>query len=229
MEQRTAEWHALRKTKIGASDASAILGMSPYKTAYDLWLEKTSPMIEQPHINPYMQRGIDLEPEALKVFEAETGYLMTPKVLISEKNDFMIASLDGYEFDGKTAVEIKCPGKKDHECAYYDGKIPEKYIPQLQHQLAVTGLDSMFYFSYTPESHKIIEVKRDDEFIANMIEKEAEFYYENMLKKLPPKSNGRFACMDSEQWKKVSEEYKSCKMAIKQLEEKQKHLASYTS
>ncbi len=40
--QNTPEWHAFRRKRIGASDAPVIMGISPWKTPYQLWIEKTS-------------------------------------------------------------------------------------------------------------------------------------------------------------------------------------------
>jgi putative phage-type endonuclease len=225
MEQRSAEWHELRKNHIGASDASSVLGVSPWKTAYELWEEKMGKGVKQPFTNPYMQRGIDLEPEALRAFENATGYLMRPMVLISPKHQFMMASLDGLEIEDKCAVEIKAPGKKDHECAL-DGQIPEKYIPQLQHQISVTGLAKIYYFSYSPESNKILEVYRDQDYIDKMIEKEAHFYYEHMVKGIPPSNDHQINTIESEQWINVTNELKKIraknKAAKKEIEENEK-------
>ncbi len=222
MEQRDKEWHELRKTKIGASDASSVLGVSKWKTAYELWEEKMGNGIKQPFTNVYMQRGIDLEPEALRAFENITGYLMSPEVLISPLNEFMMCSLDGLEIDSKAAVEIKAPGKKDHECAL-DGQVPEKYIPQLQHQISVTGLEMIYYFSYNPDhaqSNKILQVYRDQDYIDKMIEKEAHFYYEHMLKKIPPSNDHQIKTIESQQWKLLTDEYKKLDYQTRESEKR---------
>lgn len=83
--------------------------------------------------------------------------------------DWMMASLDGIDIDGQAILEIKCPGPSDHELAKA-GKIPEKYIPQLQHQLAVTGLKLAYYFSFDGTDGVIVEIERDEIFIAKIIE-----------------------------------------------------------
>jgi len=111
MEQRSAEWFKLRKEKIGASDAAAILGVSPWKTILELYNEKMSEELTVPPQNAWMQRGIDLEPEALRAFEIETGYLMSPQVLINPRHQWMMASLDGLDIDGRAACEIKVKKK----------------------------------------------------------------------------------------------------------------------
>lgn len=226
MEQRSAEWHAMRKQYIGASDASALLGVSPWKNAYDVWLEKCGTETIEPSKNPWMQRGIDLEDEALRAFELETGYLMSPIVLVNPRHQFMMASLDGFEIEGKAAVEIKCPGKKDHESAT-QGVIPEKYVPQLQHQLAVTGLDKIYYMSYSPDHETPIaiwEVKRDNEYIDKLIEIEEKFFYQHMMTGISPEKPDKTKIMDSLRWRSSAEEYLNVTQKIKELERYQESL-----
>lgn len=171
LKQRSREWLQWRSKMICASDAPPIMGVSPYKTSEKLMHEKTH-FYEQ-NVNPYMQRGLDLESQALKCFEDETGLIMFPCVGEHE-NGWMAASFDGMTLDDDAIVEIKCPGKKDHQLSL-EGKIPEKYYPQLQHQLFVSGLSVVFYYSFDGEKGKIIEVKIDDAYINIMIEKEMQF------------------------------------------------------
>ena len=68
-----------------------------------------------------------------------------------------------------TGLEIKCP--KDHTHVGYlrSQKIPTKYIPQVQGSMLVTGFKSWYFMSYYPAMPPlIIEVKRDDEYIAKL-------------------------------------------------------------
>lgn len=175
MEQQTKEWHELRKTKIGASDSPVIMGVSPWKTPAQLWQEKLG-LRKSQFQSSAMQRGLALEEPARKEFVRLTGIDMCPAVVVSDEYDFMMASLDGLSNNKKHAVEIKCPyTSKDHDLAL-SGCVPEKYMPQLQHQMVVCKLEMIFYFSYNEESSKIIEVKRDDDYINSLIKKEVEFW-----------------------------------------------------
>ncbi len=122
-----------------------------------------------------MQRGLALEEPARNEFIRQTGIEMVPAVVVSDEYNFMMASLDGLSNNKQYAVEIKCPSHKDHDLAL-NGCVPEKYIPQLQHQMVVCKLEMIFYFSYNEESSKIIEVKRDDDYINSLIKKDAEFW-----------------------------------------------------
>jgi putative phage-type endonuclease len=170
--QRSKQWLEYRRNKIMASDSGIILGHSPFKTIDQLYNEKTKCFESAP--NPWMLRGIELESVALREFEKETGHIMFPCVGEHE-NGWMAASFDGMTLEQDAVCEIKCPGKKDHFAAL-NGIIPDKYKAQLNHQMVVADVKEMFYFSFDGEKGVTIEVKRDDEFIEVMIEKEREFW-----------------------------------------------------
>lgn len=173
VEQGSPEWHDLRQNKIGASDAPVIMGVSPWNTPYQLYeIKKGTRTVE---MNSAMQRGNEMEHEARLKFEEATKLIVMPAVILHPEYDWMMASLDGIDIEEKYIVEIKCPGIEDHELAR-SGKVPEKYYPQLQHQLEVAGLDMVYYFSYRPESYALIEVKRDQDYIDKMVEKELAFW-----------------------------------------------------
>ena len=184
--QQSEEWLKVRKNKIGASDASIIMEASPWKTPYQLWLEKVS----SDHLykkSESMQRGLDLENEARVKFEEMTGLFVLPEVRFHKEHEWMMASLDGIDIEQKNVVEIKCPSKIDHNIAL-NGEIPTKYFPQLQHQIEVCEIDMAYYFSYDGENGTIVKVYRDDKYIKQMLTKEEEFY-ECMQNFIAPSTN----------------------------------------
>ena len=218
--QGSDEWLQMRKSKIGASDASAILGISPWKSALKLWEEKLS-MTTQTFKSSSMQRGIDLEPMARELFTAKTGIEINADVRFSNKYEWMMASLDGIDVKNSHIVEIKCPNSKDHSIAV-SGKIPDHYYPQLQHQMAVCEVDEMFYFSFDGFDGVIVKVKRDDEYIENLIQKEQEFY-ECMINRTPPKSSEiNYQERHDDEWMKYASKWKSLNESIKQLDKEEK-------
>lgn len=172
--QQTPEWLEMRKEKIGASDAPIIMGVSPWKTPYRLWEEKTDRK-EGGYTSSSMKRGIDLENSAREHFIKLTGITVDPQVIMHPQYEWMMASLDGISDCGQYIVEIKCPGKEDHEMAV-KGQIPDKYYPQLQHQLEVCNLDMAYYFSFDGKDGVIIECQRDKKYIKGMLKKELEFF-----------------------------------------------------
>jgi putative phage-type endonuclease len=172
--QGSDEWLRFRRSHIGASDAVTIMGLSPWKSPLELYEEKIF-QFEQEE-NQYMKRGKDLEEAARQAFEEQIGISVFPMVFQSDVYNWMAASMDGITMDHKVAVEIKVPGKTDLRKAS-EGIISPKYVPQLQHQMYVCELDKIYYFCYSENVSFCLEVKRDDEYIAKLIEKEKEFWH----------------------------------------------------
>jgi putative phage-type endonuclease len=172
--QGSPEWHACRLQHLGASDAAAIMGVSPWSNQLKLWNEKVGLAGPKKETGP-MLYGRQEESKALDSFIEETGIIMAPAVRFHHTIDFMMASLDGLSPCETLALEIKCPGKKDHTTAS-EGNIPDKYYPQLMHQMEVLGIDMIYYYSYNPSSQYLIEVKRDQVYIDDMLEKERKFW-----------------------------------------------------
>jgi len=181
--QGSQEWLEHRKNHLGASEASIVMGLSPWTTPYQLWERKLGLAAEQEE-TWQMRRGTELEPIALRQFCDEVDIEMFPQIVYHPEHRFMMASMDGLSLDRKEAVEIKCPGQSAHATAL-DGYVPEYYMPQLQHQLACLGLDVIWYYSFDGNSGVALRVERDNEFIKRMIDAELAFW-ECVQKKEPP-------------------------------------------
>lgn len=205
--QRSKAWHEFRRNHIGSSDAPVIMGVSPWKSPLELYHEKIAPNRAEIAPNRAMQRGVELEPLALAKFEAETGYLMTPRVMTDFFTPWRSASLDGYEIEGKCAVEIKCPGKADHDLAL-KGQVPEKYFPQLQHIMEVCKLSEMYYMSYVSDSDfTIFTVKKDYDYTDKLLQAESEFW-QRIQDRNPPEPTDRDSTeISSEEWASLSNQY----------------------
>ncbi|NBR91300.1 MAG: hypothetical protein EBS68_15585, partial [Rhodobacteraceae bacterium] len=70
--QRSPEWLELRRQGLGASDMAAVMGVSPYKTPYQLWAEKTGATPPQ-KVGAAAQRGVILEDAVGRYYEEERG------------------------------------------------------------------------------------------------------------------------------------------------------------
>lgn len=201
LKQGSQDWLRWRRMHLTASDASSILGVNPFKSILQLYEEKVFE-IEQED-NDLMAEGRRLEPIALEQFQEETDYIMFPVVVESSEIDWMGASLDGMTIDQKVFVEIKC-GQGSYVKMTKD-KIDDFYIAQMQHQLAVTGHDTCYYYCYNDHlKHGILAiVNRDDEYIEKMIAKERDFW--NCLKTLtPPPKAEKILCNSSCYSKNIS-------------------------
>jgi len=213
--QRTEAWIEFRKRMIGASDAPIIMGDSPWKTQYQLWLEK----IDQGLVydsNYAMERGNRLEDEAIKSFNDKMGLDMTPEVILSKDYNWMMASLDGISKCRKFILEVKCPGKEDHSIAM-DGNIPKKYYPQIQHQLACTDLKMAYYYSYDGKDGVIVKVNRDEEYITKMIFEERKFHDCIVNFTAPALTEKDYVTIESPAWEEIVAKYREVSQKKNQI------------
>jgi putative phage-type endonuclease len=135
--QGSAEWHAHRNLHRNASETPVVLGVSPWVTPYQLWLQRTGRA--KPESNAAMMHGTRLEPAAREAYEALTGHVMQPLVVVEGEYS---ASLDGITLDGGLILEVKCPyqGRASDTWKMAEaGKLPEFYCWQVEHQLMVSG------------------------------------------------------------------------------------------
>jgi putative phage-type endonuclease len=220
--QQSPEWLEARKGKVGASDAPIIMGVSPWTTPYQLWLEKTS-ISNGKEKNWAQSRGLDLEDQARAKLEEMTGLCFFPEVALHPEHQWMMASLDGMEVGRKHIAEIKCPGFEDHSTALL-GQIPEKYYPQLQHQLEVCGLDMVYYFSFDGENGVILECQRDDKYIKAMVKKEKAFW-DCVQSLTPPELTDRDYHIKSDDiWTSTAGKWLSISQQLKEIEMQEKNL-----
>lgn len=188
LEQGSSEWLRWRQTKIGASDAAAIMGENPWKSRTQLFKEKIG-LASSFSGNAATRRGAQLEPIARQLYESQTGIRIEPAVLVHATRPWQAASVDGITATGSKVVEIKC-GEKAYAILDRTGQPPDYYYAQLQHILAVTGLPSLDYFAYLPGYRAITrEIARDDAYIKTLIQNQTEFWSElqdALRRSLPP-------------------------------------------
>jgi putative phage-type endonuclease len=189
VQQNTSDWRVWRDKGLGASDAPIVMGDSPWTTRFQLWGQKTGLLPRQP-FNAYqlkaMERGHELEPRA-RVLVEEGLSLNYPATSFEHKNyPFLRASLDGYNEATNSCLEIKCPGKKDHEEAVR-GEVPGKYKSQVQMQLLVSGCDYSWYVSWAGPGTKLIvhKVLPDIDYHVSLLVHMKEFW-KMITDKTPP-------------------------------------------
>lgn len=186
LEQRSEDWLEWRKSGIGASEASVIMGSLPFdfEDILELWKKKVGLPVAEFQMNEAIQKGIDLEDEALEKFTAATGIKMEPKCFTHPEHTFLRASLDGIDKKLKQGVEIKCPSATKYYTAKKGIVIPY-YYTQVQQQMACTGLKEIFYWVYREkEGGVLIKVPRNDEYIAELIRRATIFW--NMVEEKIP-------------------------------------------
>lgn len=178
LKQGTPEWLTWRKEGIGASDVPMILGKSPYKSAYDLFLEKTGKVIQKENAN--QAYGKAKEQEILALYTAQTGHAVTPACVESSNEFWMRASLDGADFSFSRIVEVKAASAEIFAMAK-KGVLPAHYMLQVQAQLyciqpktpasdqaSVKGASVCDYVAYHKGEIAIVTVERDAGFDKNI-------------------------------------------------------------
>ncbi len=107
------EWLDLRKSGIGGSDASAILGLSPWKSPMDIWLDKKGLLEEAPDPKRDAMRefGLEAEPFIARKYEEQTGRklrkLFLHGIVRDSQCDFLLGSPDRLVFGEPIGVELK--------------------------------------------------------------------------------------------------------------------------
>lgn len=149
VKQGSELWKTWRGYGLGSSDAPVLLGVSPWKTVYQLWLEKTDQVPDDKKFtgNWATKRGNDLEPKARDLYNRRYGCDMYVAQAEHPDNKVWRASFDGIDHAVQRVLEVKCPGKIDHQSAV-EGIVPEKYVPQCQWLMLVAGYTELDYVSY---------------------------------------------------------------------------------
>ncbi len=140
------EWLAVRKQGIGSSDAASAVGLNPYKSQLELWLEKTDQDAELPKPDPNdetspMYWGTLLEPIVAAHYTKRTGHKVrrVNAVLQHPHHPWMLANIDR-EVIGASDVQIlECKTAGMNGAKLWRDGVPEYVQLQVQHQLGVTG------------------------------------------------------------------------------------------
>jgi putative phage-type endonuclease len=211
MEQRTESWEEWRSKGLGSSDAPIIMGASPWLTPYQLWEQKTK-RAQSKVSNWAMERGNQLEPKARAHYQLLREIDMPATLREHALYPHLRASLDGYAAqNGGRILEIKCPGKEDHAKAVA-GQIPEKYIWQLVHQLAVADAAVADYFSFDGSRGVIVPFHRDLKLEQTLIEKMLPFW-ELVKTDTPPEYSERdFKVLRGKKEKELFTKFKNLKL-----------------
>jgi putative phage-type endonuclease len=157
MEQRSIEWFAARLGKVTASKVADVIAKTKtgYSTSRDNYMaqlvcERMTGTLGESFSNTAMQWGTDQEPLARAAYEAvadvlvdETGFVVHPTINAAG------ASPDGLVGD-VGLIEIKCPNTATHIDTVLSGKVPSKYITQMQWQMACTQRKWCDFVSFDP-------------------------------------------------------------------------------
>ncbi|KWO52337.1 YqaJ viral recombinase family protein [Burkholderia ubonensis] len=178
------DWLAVRRTGIGGSDAAAAVGLNPYMSALELWLDKTGRSEGMPRPDPNDTTsptffGVLLEPIVAAVYTRQTGNKVRKinAVLRHPSIPWMLANIDREVVGAPNVQILECKTAGEHGTRLWRDGVPDYVSIQVQHQLAVTGKRAahvaVLLCGQALEVHRI---ERDDALISRLIELEARFW-----------------------------------------------------
>ena len=201
-ESEPEKWLELRTTGIGGSDVGALMGLNKYASPLTVYMAKKN--VEGFKGNSVTEWGHILEDPIRKKTEEELDIEIctVPGMYTSNEYPFMNANLDGIchadhqitiggeSIEGVGGHEIKTSSTGE---GFTDDEIPDSYYCQVQHYMAVTGLNwfilTVFILNSRKAKHYVI--RRNNEFIyEKMIPIEKSFWENNILTDVCPEPTG---------------------------------------
>jgi putative phage-type endonuclease len=191
------DWLEIRKQGIGSSDAAAAVGLNPYKSQLELWLEKTGRDAGMPKAAPQdeespMYWGNVLEPIVAWHYSKRTKHKVRRinAVLQHSELPWMLANIDREVIGADDVQILECKTTGINGARLWKEGVPEYVQLQVMHQLAVTGKQTadvaVLLGGQTLEIHRI---ERDEQMIASLIELERQFWH-YVESDTPPPADG---------------------------------------
>ena len=178
------EWLTVRRQGIGSSDAAAAVGLNPYKSQLQLWMEKTGrdgalPVVDPNDDQSPMYWGTLLEPIVAAHYTRRSGHRVrrVNAVLQHPEHSWMLANIDR-EVVGASDVQIlECKTAGIHGARLWRDGVPEYVQLQVMHQLAVTGKQAAdVAVLLGGQELQVFRIERDDTLIAQLVALEQQFW-----------------------------------------------------
>ena len=205
----TKEQLEQRRQGIGASEVSAIVGLSPFRTAHDIYLEKIGAVDPTPETLP-QKRGRILESALRDWFCEDTGLKVWVPQSMKHDTEPFYATPDGIilrEGDGPSALlELKSDFSFQNHWGEEEDAVPDWYAVQVAFQLGVTGFDLAYLAVLRLGNFRIYTLRRDQDIIDTLFAACREFWTlvqnrtpprldasdssRNLLRSLFPENNG---------------------------------------
>jgi putative phage-type endonuclease len=184
----TADFHELRRTGLGGSDAAAAIGISPWRTPYDLWCEKTGEAEPLPASEP-MLWGTLLEPVIAAEYCRRTGHQiqLAPPMLRHPTHNYMLAHIDG-RVDNSNSRILECKTARTAAGWGETGsdEIPLQYSAQVHHCLVVSGARiADVAVLIGGQDFRLYQVLADPEIARELVEQEYMFW-QHVQNREPP-------------------------------------------
>lgn len=197
MQDRQA-WLKAREGSIGGSEAGIIVGLNPWKSPYQLYMEKKGHTEAQDlEGNERIYWGQRLEEIVAEEFTKRTGKKVYRRGLMrSNKYPWLAASVDRLVVGENAGLE--CKTTSAYKAKLWEGdNIPSSYYCQCQHYMLVTGADYWYIAVLIGgQEFKWQKVERDEEDIAALFQLEQEFW-ERVERGEPPPIDGTESCTNA--------------------------------
>ncbi|PEM28248.1 YqaJ viral recombinase family nuclease [Bacillus wiedmannii] len=187
-----AQWLQARTQGIGGSDVSAIAGLNKWKSAVQVFLEKTQAIEKEDIQSEAAYFGNVLEEVVAKEFAKRTDLKVQRRNAILQHPEYpwMLANVDRLIVGERVGLECKTASeylKKEWE----DEEVPAAYLLQCQHYMAVTGYEA-WWIAVLIGGNKFIhkKIERDEELIQYLIDIEKDFWLNNVEQNEPPMFDG---------------------------------------
>lgn len=180
-----------RKKYIGASDVPAIIGVSPWKTASDVYYDKTAEFEDKEEKpNKAIQAGVLLEDSVIDFAAQSLGVkVKRNQFRVHSEHKWASSTLDAMIVGSNEAIEAKTTSMCDGWGEERTDQIPIYYIAQVQWQMFVTGIERVWVPCLMPDyvlAFKLYVVDRDQDIINRLVEQCADFWGKHVLAGVPP-------------------------------------------
>lgn len=181
------QWLNWRMLGIGGSDAAAVCGVSKWRGPLTVYMEKKG-LLERSEPGESAYWGTTLEDVVAQEFVKRTGLRVRRRNAMYRHPEYpwMLANVDR-EVVGAN-VGLECKTTSAYRGGEWDGdELPDEYYIQNQHYIEVMGWD-WCWTSVLIGGQRFMQkqVMRNDALIAQIVEKEREFWEEHILKDVPP-------------------------------------------
>ena len=183
LNMKKEEWLRYRKKGIGGSDAGAVCGLNPYRSAIEVYFDKTTDEVEEID-NEAMRQGREFEDYVARRFMEATGKKVrrANAMFYDEQYPFMLADVDRMVVGENAGLECKTasPFMADK---WKGEEIPLSYQIQCYHYMSVCNADAWYIavLIYGKE-FKFYKLERDEQVIQDLIRIEKDFW-ENYIQK----------------------------------------------
>jgi putative phage-type endonuclease len=192
-----AEWLERRRQGLGASDAAAVLGLSPYQSPYSLFREKRDGVLVEED-DEVKEWGLLLEPAIAARYRQITGRSVTQPepftIVASPARPQFFCTPDAFVQVGDEACPLQFK-----VTAYFNphGELPDHWQVQEQHEMLVTGA-SWASFGILVAGRKFYwaDMPRNDAF-CDLLQEKLEEFWDRVQRDNPPPLDGHWATTEA--------------------------------